>query len=76
MPELAEMRPAECWNGFRPGIEGGIPAIGRIEGTHILTAFGHYRNGILLAPDTALRIERLVVTASAGTGCPAPSGNH
>lgn len=76
MPELAGMWPAECWNGFRPGIEGGIPAIGRIEGTRILTAFGHYRNGILLAPDTALRIERLIVTASAGTDCREPSGNR
>jgi glycine oxidase len=54
------MSPVECWNGFRPGIEGGIPAIGRIEGTAILTAFGHYRNGILLAPDTAWRIEQSV----------------
>jgi glycine oxidase len=76
IPALAAMSPVECWNGFRPDIEGGIPAIGRIEGTAILTAFGHYRNGILLAPDTALRIERSVLTASAGTGCPGLSGNR
>lgn len=76
MPALAGMSPVECWNGFRPFIEGGIPSIGRIEGTGILTAFGHYRNGILLAPDTALRIEQFVITASAGTGCPGPSGNR
>jgi glycine oxidase len=60
MPALASMNPAESWNGFRPGIEGGIPRIGRIEGTAIWTAFGHYRNGILLAPDTARRIEESV----------------
>ena len=60
-PPLAAMEPAERWNGFRPGIEGGIPAIGRIEGTTIWTAFGHYRNGILLAPDTARRIEESVL---------------
>lgn len=60
MPALASMTPAERWNGFRPGIEGGVPAIGRVEGTRIWTAFGHYRNGILLAPDTARRIEDLV----------------
>jgi glycine oxidase len=53
LPELAPLTPAESWNGFRPGIEGGIPALGRIEGTRIWTAFGHYRNGILLAPETA-----------------------
>lgn len=58
MPSLAAMEPTERWLGFRPAIEGGIPAIGRIEGTSIWTAFGHYRNGILLAPDTALRIQR------------------
>jgi glycine oxidase len=56
MPTLKEQRPAECWIGFRPGIERECPAIGRIEGTSIWTAFGHYRNGILLAPDTARRI--------------------
>jgi glycine oxidase len=61
LPMLADTSPAQRWNGFRPGIEGGIPAIGRLEGTRIWTAFGHYRNGILLAPDTACRVERLVV---------------
>jgi glycine oxidase len=60
LPALATMNPAMRWNGFRPGIEGGIPAIGQIEGTRIWTAFGHYRNGILLAPDTARRIEQSV----------------
>jgi glycine oxidase len=56
LPYLAAMEPAERWLGFRPGIAGGIPAIGRVEGTSIWTAYGHYRNGILLAPDTARRI--------------------
>jgi glycine oxidase len=63
MPALGTMKPAERWNGFRPGIEGGIPAIGRVDGARIWTAFGHYRNGILLAPDTARRIEELVTGA-------------
>jgi glycine oxidase len=62
MPQLAAMEPVERWNGFRPGIESGVPAVGRIEGTAIRTAFGHYRNGILLAPDTARRIENLVIS--------------
>jgi glycine oxidase len=53
LPALAALTPIERWNGFRPGIEGGMPAIGRIQGTRIWTAFGHYRNGILLAPETA-----------------------
>jgi glycine oxidase len=53
LPELANQPPDECWNGFRPGIEAAGPAIGRIPGTSVWTAFGHYRNGILLAPETA-----------------------
>ena len=61
MPELAALKPAARWVGFRPAIEGGIPAVGRIEGTAIWTAFGHYRNGILLAPETARRIEESVL---------------
>jgi glycine oxidase len=53
---LKGLEPSEQWNGFRPGIEAEAPAVGRIEGTSVWTAFGHYRNGILLAPETARRI--------------------
>jgi glycine oxidase len=53
LPELAAFTPADRWNGFRPWIEGAMPVIGRIEGTRIWAACGHYRNGILLAPETA-----------------------
>lgn len=60
IPGLAATQPVERWNGFRPGIEGGIPSIGKMDGVPIWTAFGHYRNGILLAPDTARRIEELI----------------
>jgi glycine oxidase len=60
LPDLAAMTPAERWIGFRPGIEGGIPVVGRIEGTNIWTAYGHYRNGILLAPETARMIAEAV----------------
>lgn len=60
LPALASMQPRERWVGFRPGIEGGLPAIGQVDGARIWTAFGHYRNGILLAPDTARRVEELI----------------
>lgn len=60
LPELSAFTPAERWNGFRPGVEGECPVVGRIEGTSIWTAFGHYRNGILLAPETARTIARSV----------------
>ena len=60
LPDLAALTPADRWNGFRPGIQGGIPVVGRIEGTNIWTAYGHYRNGILLAPETARMIAESV----------------
>jgi glycine/D-amino acid oxidase-like deaminating enzyme len=60
MPELGLQPPQDRWNGFRPGIEAEGPAIGRVPGTSIWTAFGHYRNGILLAPETARRIAALI----------------
>jgi glycine oxidase len=62
LPDLSSLTPAERWNGFRPGVEGGIPVVGRIEGTAIWTAFGHYRNGILLAPETARVIAESVLS--------------
>jgi glycine oxidase len=55
-PALADLPVAEVWNGFRPAIEGEVPSIGRVPGTNIWTAYGHYRNGILLAPITAQMI--------------------
>jgi glycine oxidase len=64
LPELDSLGPAERWNGFRPGVEGGMPVVGHIEGTAIWTAFGHYRNGILLAPETARIIAESVLSGT------------
>jgi glycine oxidase len=66
LPELAALTPAERWNGFRPGVEGGTPVVGRIEGTSVWTAYGHYRNGILLAPETARMIAESVLQSPGG----------
>lgn len=63
LPSLATLSPSARWNGFRPGVAGDTPIIGPIEGTSIWTAFGHYRNGILLAPETARVIAAMVATA-------------
>ena len=52
VPELANVTPADCWNGLRPATDAG-PVIGRVADTNIWTAYGHFRNGILLVPDTA-----------------------
>jgi glycine oxidase len=63
LPAMAPLKPSEIWIGFRPGLEprASPPIIGRIEGTPIWTAFGHYRNGILLAPETARIISESVI---------------
>jgi glycine oxidase len=52
-PRLEGLEPDEEWIGFRPGIEADGPLIGQIPGTNVWAAFGHYRNGILMAPETA-----------------------
>ena len=53
-PLLERFTPSKCWVGFRPYSES--PHIGRVEGTNVWLAYGHFRNGILLAPLTAQRI--------------------
>ncbi len=55
-PALADRKPEETWIGFRPGSATGEPVIGRYAGSRIWMAYGHYRNGILMAPATAERI--------------------
>ncbi len=60
LPSLAAFPVDDAWLGFRPGIAGDSPVIGRLPGTSIWTAFGHYRNGILLAPLTAQKLAEMV----------------
>ncbi len=48
--------PDEAWCGFRPQTATGTLALGRVEGASVWLAYGHYRNGILMAPSTARRI--------------------
>jgi glycine oxidase len=55
-PPLQHATPVKRWIGFRPRSANGDPHIGRVEGTNVWLAYGHYRNGILLTPVTAQRI--------------------
>ncbi len=56
LPALGELTVVETWAGLRPGTADGLPYLGESElGAYIL-ATGHYRNGILLAPATAVAI--------------------
>jgi glycine oxidase len=55
MPTLANYGVQREWFGFRPG-GGGPPQIGASSIPGLYLAAGHFRNGILLAQDTALQI--------------------
>jgi glycine oxidase len=52
-PGFAEGTATESWLGFRPASDAGEPQIGRYEDTPLWLAYGHFRNGILMAPATA-----------------------
>ena len=52
LPEQA----ADGWIGFRPGVNADGPYLGRWKDSPLWLAYGHYRNGILLAPATAERL--------------------
>jgi len=51
IPSLLISSPDESWIGFRPGAD--EPHVGRFGDSRVWLAYGHYRNGILLAPITA-----------------------
>lgn len=66
----------EARAGLRPATADGLPIIGRSpEHPALVYATGHYRNGILLAPLTALLVGDLVVDgrADSALGLTAPS---
>jgi glycine oxidase len=46
--------------GFRPALRDNLPAIGPSKIPGLLTAIGHYRHGIMLAPITAMAILELL----------------
>src|SRR5262245_52189909 len=50
----------EMWSGLRPATPDQLPIIGPSSIPGVLYATGHYRNGVLLAPITALIIAELV----------------
>ena len=52
VPALASLEPESVWIGFRPTSDGPAPHIGRLQSSRLWLAYGHYRNGILLAPAT------------------------
>src|SRR5262249_18972246 len=62
-PCLAASNPVDRWIGFRPATETMEPALGNVSGTNVWLAYGHFRNGILLAPVTAQRIAGSIISS-------------
>ncbi len=61
-PALANGKVVETWYGKRPRPQGqAAPVIQKLAGyDNIILATGHYRNGVLLAPATALEVRDLI----------------
>lgn len=63
-----------AWNGIRPYSD--QPAVQQLAGTRIWTAYGHFRNGVLLAPVTAEMVVRDIMQASSQTGLLSPAASQ
>ncbi len=64
LPHLRDTTPSEAWAGFRPSSD--ALHVGSWNSLRLYLAYGHYRNGILLAPSTARHLCS-EITASLGT---------
>jgi glycine oxidase len=62
-PVIGEMRIHEVWAGLRPGSPDDLPILGATSLPGYFVATGHYRDGIMLAPVTALVMTQVL------TGC-------
>lgn len=61
VPSLAELPVTRTWCGFRPWVPDGLPVLGPWPGIDRLwVATAHFRNGILLAPVTAVAMARWI----------------
>ena len=62
LPALAEAPQLEAWAGLRPSTSDGLPFLGPMQDRrNQFVAAGHYRNGILLAPATAVIMAQLLL---------------
>ncbi|MGA3079329.1 MAG: FAD-dependent oxidoreductase, partial [Bryobacteraceae bacterium] len=62
LPRVRSAAKPTAWLGFRPATDDFAPVIGRLGDTCLWLAYGHYRNGILLAPATAARVAEQLAT--------------
>jgi glycine oxidase len=54
VPSLETARVSDAWAGLRPGTPDSLPILGESPVSGLFLATGHFRNGVLLAPLTAL----------------------
>lgn len=72
LPRLLDGPPDDVWAGLRPWSDAREPVVEKMPDRDVWLAYGHYRNGILLAPVTARLITESIL-ASAGTGSSGPA---
>ncbi len=60
IPEIANMRIHDAWAGLRPSSPDGLPILGATSLAGYYAATGHFRDGIMLAPITALLMTQLL----------------
>ncbi|MEH6938692.1 glycine oxidase ThiO [Bacillus sp. JJ664] len=62
LPEITKMTIESCWGGLRPQTFDQKPFIGKHpDDDNIFFATGHFRNGILLAPETGKMIRDFIL---------------
>jgi glycine oxidase len=66
VPAIEELPIAEMWVGHRPGCRDDAPILGPGGLQGLIYATGHHRNGILLAPITAVGIARMALGEDPG----------
>jgi glycine oxidase len=65
VPELRFAQFVSAWSGLRPGTPDGLPILGASGVPGLFLATGHFRNGILLAPITAMAMADLLTGPTA-----------
>jgi glycine oxidase len=69
LPTLGDAPVVGSWAGLRPGTIDGLPLLGR-HPSGVWIASGHYRNGVLLAAQTAALLTRAILDGDEGPLAP------
>ena len=60
VPSIGEAKILAAWAGLRPGSPDDLPILGPLSIPGTYAATGHFRNGILLAPITAVLMSEMI----------------